>query len=114
MNRFHSVIASDCGQPPIADTKFHCAEPVDLETGDVVLLTTDGITEARSPDGILFGLQRAIDLVRIYQSGSAFDIVNNLLHAVRAFTQFSPQENDITAVIIKVNDVPASATESSL
>ena len=97
----------------VADARFLCAEPVDLEPEDVVLLTTDGITEARSPDGDLFGLQRAINLVRIYQSGSAFDIVNNLFHAVRAFTQISPQDDDITTVVIKVNDVPASTEKDS-
>jgi sigma-B regulation protein RsbU (phosphoserine phosphatase) len=97
----------------VADAKFHCAKPIDLEPGDVVLLTTDGITEAHSPDGILFGLERAIDLVRIYQNRSAFDIVNNLFHAVRAFTQICPQDDDITTVVIKVNDISASAEKDS-
>jgi hypothetical protein len=34
-----------------------------LEPGDSVLLYTDGIIEARSPDGSLFGQQRLVDLI---------------------------------------------------
>jgi hypothetical protein len=35
----------------------------DLEPDDVVLLYTDGVTEARTPDGELFGLDRLADLL---------------------------------------------------
>jgi serine phosphatase RsbU (regulator of sigma subunit) len=35
----------------------------DLEPGDSVLLYTDGMTEARTPDGELFGLERLADLL---------------------------------------------------
>ena len=34
-----------------------------LEPGDCVLLYTDGVTEARSPDGEFFGEQRLADLI---------------------------------------------------
>lgn len=34
-----------------------------LQPGDLLLLYTDGITEARSPDGEFFGLDRLVDLV---------------------------------------------------
>ena len=85
---------------------FQSAVRVPLEPGEVVLLTTDGVAESKSPDGTLFGMQRAIDVVRIHQSSAAFEIVRNLFHAVRAFTHNSPQEDDITTVVVKVSDLP--------
>jgi serine phosphatase RsbU (regulator of sigma subunit) len=34
-----------------------------LEPGDCVLLYTDGVTDARAPDGAFFGEQRLVDLI---------------------------------------------------
>lgn len=85
------------------DADFPCATPVPLSLGDVVLFMTDGIPEARSPDGELFGQQRAVSIVQQYRDFSASEIVTNLYHAVRAFTHIKPQRDDITAIVIKVN-----------
>ena len=52
---------------PLAGTPWADGEPSvgveHLEPGDCVLFFTDGVTEARSPDGDFFGEQRLVDLV---------------------------------------------------
>ena len=40
-----------------------------LEPGDIVLLHTDGVTEARSPGGDFFGVERLVDLVVRHLAG---------------------------------------------
>ncbi|HUS93465.1 MAG TPA: PAS domain S-box protein, partial [Phycisphaerae bacterium] len=45
-------------------TGFDRAEPVGLDGGDMVVLLTDGVLEALSPDGERFGPRRALDVVR--------------------------------------------------
>jgi serine phosphatase RsbU (regulator of sigma subunit) len=40
--------------------------------------------------------------VRVYRTSTARQIVENLYHAVRAFSQDLPQYDDITATIVKV------------
>ncbi len=93
--------------PPLGvvpDADFPTAPAVALETGDLVLFLTDGVVEARAPDGTAFGFQRAADIVRVYRSDPAARIVDNLYHAVRAFTHNYPQVDDITAVVIKVRE----------
>jgi serine phosphatase RsbU (regulator of sigma subunit) len=55
-----------------------------LERDDVVLLYTDGVVEARTPDGELFGLERLADLLeREAASGqSAEEVLRRLVRAV--------------------------------
>jgi sigma-B regulation protein RsbU (phosphoserine phosphatase) len=81
---------------------FPSSAPVALDPGDLVLFLTDGVVEARSPDGGAFGAGRACDVVRVYREATARQIVENLYYAVRAYSQNRPQIDDITATIIKV------------
>ncbi|MCI0455517.1 MAG: SpoIIE family protein phosphatase [Gemmataceae bacterium] len=88
------------------DWRFPASDPIPLAAGDVVVLLTDGVVEARAPDGSGFGTQRVFDIVRLYRRDPPRQIVTNLYHAVRAFSQNLPQLDDITAVVIKVGEVP--------
>ena len=78
-------------RPPLGvDLRGTRASPVptvgeeQLEPGDSVLLYTDGITEARSPDGGFFGHQRLVDLiVRNMAAGlPAPETMRRLIHAL--------------------------------
>ncbi len=84
---------------------FPIAPALMLEPGDLVLLLTDGVTEARAPDRTPFGSKRAIDLVRYYRKDTAAQIVDNLYHGVRAFSHYQPQVDDITAVVLKLESL---------
>ena len=86
----------------IMETEYHTGLQMTLEPGDVVVLFSDGILEATSPQGIQFGTARALDIVRLYLEESAIQIVDNIYHSVRVYSQDLPQADDITAVIIKV------------
>jgi len=85
------------------DAEFPASAEIPLHTGDIVLLITDGIAEARSPEGTAFGSQRPLDLVRVYRQATSRQIVDNLYYAVRAFSRNQPQYDDITATVLKVN-----------
>jgi len=87
-------------------TEFLSTAPIVLDPGDIVLFLTDGIVEARAPDGAVFGTQRTLDLVRVYRRAPARELVDNLYYAVRAFAQDQPQYDDITATVIKVGNKP--------
>jgi sigma-B regulation protein RsbU (phosphoserine phosphatase) len=87
----------------VEDTDFPSSAEIALHPGDLVVLMTDGIVEARAPDGTVFGQQRPLDLVRIYRAATARQIVDNLYYAVRAFSLDLPQYDDITAAVIKVD-----------
>jgi len=73
-----------------------------LESGDVVVLLTDGIDEAMRADGSLFGIDRALDLVRNHPELPAAELVELICREARAFTEPEPQTDDFTVVLIRV------------
>jgi PAS domain S-box-containing protein len=85
----------------LADSPFPCSAPVVMEPGDLILLLTDGVTEACAPDKTYFGAERALAITHHYRHDPSAQIVANLYSAVRAFTHGAPQLDDITALVIK-------------
>jgi serine phosphatase RsbU (regulator of sigma subunit) len=61
----------------------------DLEPDDAVLLYTDGVTEARTADGELFGLDRLIDLLE-REAASEQPPEEILRRLVRAVLDYEP------------------------
>lgn len=84
------------------DGEFSVAPEVRLNPGEVVVLWTDGVLEARAPDGEFFGEERALDIVRTHGGEPAQEIVAALCRGVRSFTRPQPQQDDMTAIAIKV------------
>ncbi len=73
-----------------------------LFPGDVLLLLTDGVVEAQSAENELFGFQRALDVVQAHRDAPASEIVAALYQAACDFAYPDPQQDDITAVVVKV------------
>jgi PAS domain S-box-containing protein len=90
----------------VPECDFPTSDVMGLDPGDIVVLLTDGVVEARAPDGAVFGTRRALELVRVFRRSPAREIVENLYYAVRAFAQNQPQYDDITATVIKVAPAP--------
>lgn len=72
-----------------------------LESGDTLLLLTDGIDEAMRVDGECFGLERAAAVVAGHRLEPAAVIVERLCVAAREFTAPEAPADDLTVVIIK-------------
>ncbi|WP_167546652.1 PP2C family protein-serine/threonine phosphatase [Stieleria maiorica] len=74
---------------------------VELSSGQIVLLMTDGIWEARGDDHVAFGKDRAVDVVHQHREKPASEIVSELIAAVTAYCDPDPIKDDVTAVIVK-------------
>ena len=73
-----------------------------LEAGDLVLLLTDGVTEARSAADEEFSEARALEIVRRERSRPAAEIIQTLMEDVRRFSvPNNPNQDDMTAVVMK-------------
>jgi phosphoserine phosphatase RsbU/P len=86
----------------IGSESYSASAVIPLQPGELVILLSDGVTEATAPDGSAFGWGRAVGIVRVYRDDPPARIVANLYHAVRAFSQNAAQLDDITAVVIKI------------
>ena len=73
---------------------------VEIHPGDVVVLYTDGVTEALSPEGELFGMERLQEVVRARAADGAGAVLRAIREAVRAF-QEGRQTDDLTVVVVK-------------
>lgn len=85
-----------------ADAEFPLGEPVQLERGDLVLLLTDGIPEATSPAGEMFGSERALRLVRENRHLPAEEIIRRLYEEVHRFSGEAKLMDDMTSIVIKI------------
>jgi len=79
-------------------------ESVDLQAGDLVLLYTDGVTEAMNTSSDEYGDDRLVKLARRLASSGASSqaVVDALLKDVREFAGRAPQHDDITIVAVRV------------
>jgi serine phosphatase RsbU (regulator of sigma subunit) len=73
----------------------------DLEPGDLVLLYTDGVTDARSAEGERFDEWRLFEAVESVRGGSAQEVVDAVSGAVGQFQGLVEPADDITIVAIR-------------
>ncbi len=75
---------------------------VPLKAGDVFVFCTDGISEAMNESGEEFGSPRLAEIVRANRTQTARGIVDEIFDAVIAFRGTAPQNDDMTAVAVKI------------
>ncbi|MGC4054332.1 MAG: SpoIIE family protein phosphatase [Paludibaculum sp.] len=72
-----------------------------LQPGDALVLYTDGVTEARNPEGEEFGEARLLEALRTAPRTSAQSAAEHLLAAVTTFASGAPQHDDITLIVAR-------------
>ena len=84
------------------DETFQFAErTVQLDPGDLIVLYTDGVTEAINAAEQEFGLVRLRQAILEHRHLSAREISSALNAALREFVDAAPQFDDIAVVVVK-------------
>lgn len=94
----------DVGGIPLGleeDWVFEQRGPEPYTPGQIFVLGTDGIWEARNEANDMFEKRRLIDVIRQHHQRSAEEICAAVLEAIRAFRGRRSQDDDITLVVIK-------------
>jgi len=74
----------------------HQVLEVELEPGDLLLAYSDGVVEAQSPDGELFGELRLAEVLHDAPRTSPQAAVNHILEEIEAFTCGHTPYDDLT------------------
>jgi sigma-B regulation protein RsbU (phosphoserine phosphatase) len=73
-----------------------------LFTGDVIVLYTDGITEAVNDREEMYDVPRLMEIIRKSGDSSSQEIADEIIRSVFVFTGTQPQFDDITLMVVKV------------
>jgi sigma-B regulation protein RsbU (phosphoserine phosphatase) len=76
---------------------------ITLKTGDTLLLFTDGVIEARAPNGEQFGEVRLQKLLNDHGVLPPDELVERIYRMIRAYTEETVQQDDITLLILKLS-----------
>jgi len=123
--RSHSLRYVNCGHNPalLFQAKTHDVVPMnsscfpvgmfdsvgceinraDLAAGDILVLYTDGITEAENPQGEEFGMERLSALIQSSSMLSADELMNNILETATNFCREVGFNDDVTILVVKCN-----------
>ena len=76
-------------------------ETIEIETGDLLVMVTDGVTEAMDFQDEEYGRQRLVTSIEKHHALDASAMASQILWDVRRFVGLADQSDDITIVVIK-------------
>jgi sigma-B regulation protein RsbU (phosphoserine phosphatase) len=85
----------------VGPTAVYSEAQTPLDSGDILVLYSDGVTEARDASGAEFGEERLLAEIRLHRDGSARSILEAVEHALAEFLGDTPPIDDITLVIAR-------------
>jgi serine phosphatase RsbU (regulator of sigma subunit)/CHASE2 domain-containing sensor protein len=95
----------NCGPPlGIVDDMSYVPRSIALAPGDMLLLYTDGVTEAETSQSDQFGMKRLEQAILEMRSHPARAVVEHVIKRVAEFARGAPQSDDITCVAVVRNE----------
>jgi serine phosphatase RsbU (regulator of sigma subunit) len=72
-----------------------------LDKGDILVVYSDGLTDAQNEREEMFGEERLLEIIRQEGPSGSQELQRKFLKAIEAFTQGMPQTDDITFVVVE-------------
>jgi len=79
-----------------------------LQCGDILLICSDGVTEAQAADQDLFGEARLQNSLQGCSGLTPEQICHRVVGAVQEFVGNSPQTDDLTLTVVRFGPQPES------
>ena len=100
LERFDQIDAEGVPLGILPDFDFEAVK-TEYSAGDILLLFTDGLSEAMSPTREQFGYDRIQDIVTRLSESSADDILAELYRSIEEHAAGKPQHDDTTVIVLK-------------
>ncbi|PYT08960.1 MAG: hypothetical protein DMF49_03870 [Acidobacteria bacterium] len=97
---FEKLAGGGPGLGIVEDARYQ-ERRVRIERGDMLVLFTDGVLEARSPLGEMFGMERLRRLLQSVSERTSVEARDAVFDAVATFTHSPAAADDITVVVVK-------------
>ena len=94
------------------DELFTLSSRIRFRPGDILMLVSDGVFEARSAQGEYFGVQRAMSTVLSNREENSATIVQRLHDAAMNFSEGRTLDDDLTAVVVKSTEASEAVRET--
>jgi sigma-B regulation protein RsbU (phosphoserine phosphatase) len=89
----------------VFDNSVYTQSEHSIRPGQIILIGTDGIWESHNPRGEMFGKARFKDIIKIHADLPAKDIIEKVISALDEFSRPLQKEDDVTLVIVKVQEL---------
>jgi serine phosphatase RsbU (regulator of sigma subunit) len=97
------LMNSSCFPIGMFDSEACAINTANLSRGDILVLYTDGVTEAENSLGEEFGMERLSSLIRRGHTLSAKGLMNHILESVTDFSRNVGFDDDVTLLVVKCN-----------
>jgi phosphoserine phosphatase RsbU/P len=99
----HDVVPmkSSCFPIGMFESETCAINSVNLTSGDILVLYTDGVTEATNLLGEEFGMERLSTLIRGGHTLSADGLMNHIVESVTDFSRDVGFDDDVTILVVK-------------
>ena len=94
-------LASDAFILGLFDFASYESRTLHLDKGDILVVYSDGLTDAQNEQDEMFGEERLLQIIRQEAPSGSLAIEQKFLKAIAEFTQGVPQTDDITFVVVE-------------
>ncbi len=92
---------AECCPVGLIATQEFSSSTTKLESGDTLVIFSDGVSEAMDPDQNEYGVDRLKDSVEKNQKATLGDLQENILDSVRQFARGARQADDVTVLLLR-------------
>ena len=100
----HKQLANRHGPPVgVVEDMEYSEDRFVLRPGDVLLVYTDGVTDAENPDKEAFGISRLESIVSSSDARAPEDVVGEIVDALQRYEEGGDQKDDVTILAVGYN-----------